>query len=86
MGRTGLVFKQKWPAYDPELARDEGAEIVLQVNGKVRGRVVVAFGTPNMQLEKLAVSNDRIQPFIEGKQIVKVVVVPDKLVNIVVKG
>ena len=85
LGRTGPVFKQPWPAYDPELARDAEAEIVIQVNGKVRGRILVAFGTPNEALEKTALSDPKVQTFLNGKQIVKIVVVPDKLVNIVVK-
>jgi leucyl-tRNA synthetase len=86
MGRTGPVFKQPWPAYDEELARDAGAEVVIQVNGKLRSRIVVPFGTPREELERLALKDDRIQPFLDGKQIVKIVAVPDKLVNIVVKG
>ena len=45
LGRTGPVFKQPWPAYDPELAREEEAEVVIQVNGKVRSRLAVPFGT-----------------------------------------
>jgi leucyl-tRNA synthetase len=86
MGRTGPVFKQQWPAFDEELAREEGAEVVLQVNGKVRSKVTVPFGTSKADLEKIALEDDRIQTFVAGKQIVKIVVVPDKLVNIVVKG
>ncbi|MDQ6758408.1 MAG: class I tRNA ligase family protein, partial [Acidobacteriota bacterium] len=85
LGRTGPVFKQQWPAYDPELARDAEADIVIQVNGKVRGRISVAFGTPNDTLEKRALSDSKVQTFVKDKQIVKIVVVPDKLVNIVVR-
>ncbi|HYZ86236.1 MAG TPA: leucine--tRNA ligase [Bryobacteraceae bacterium] len=86
MGREGLVFKQSWPVSDPELAKEDGAEVVLQVNGKVRGRVLVAFGTDRGELEKIAMADTKMRPFLEGKQVVKVVVVPDKLVNVVVKG
>jgi leucyl-tRNA synthetase len=86
MGREGLVFKQPWPTFDDELAREEGAEIVLQVNGKIRSKVMLPFGTEKTVLEQVALRDDKIQPFIEGKQIVKIVIVPDKLVNIVVKG
>jgi leucyl-tRNA synthetase len=84
-GKAGPVFQHAWPAYDPALARDEEAEIVIQINGKVRGRVYVAFGTPRETLEKQAMSDAKIQPLLDGKQVVKVIVVPDKLVNIVVK-
>jgi leucyl-tRNA synthetase len=86
IGMTGPVFRQQWPEYSEELAREEGAEVVLQVNGKVRSRVIVPFATPREELEKIAVSDDKTRPFISGKQIVKIVVVPDKLVNVVVKG
>ena len=84
-GREGPVFSHAWPRYDPELAREEEAEVVIQVNGKLRGRVNVAFGTPRESLEKLALSDTKVQPLLNGKQVVKVIVVPDKLVNIVVK-
>jgi leucyl-tRNA synthetase len=59
--------------------------VVIQVNGKVRGRIAVAFGTPNDALEKTALSDAKIQTLVKDKQILKIVVVPDKLVNIVVK-
>jgi leucyl-tRNA synthetase len=84
-GREGPVFRHAWPEYDPELAREEEAEVVIQVNGKLRGRINVAFGTPREALEKLALNDTKVQPLLDGRQIVKVIVVPDKLVNIVVK-
>ena len=85
MGRTGPVFKQPWPKYDAGLAKESAAEVVLQINGKLRGRLVVAFGTGKDELEALALADSKIQPLLTGKQIVRVVVVPDKLVNIVVR-
>ena len=84
-GRQGPVFHHAWPEYDPELAREEEAEVVIQVNGKLRGRINVAFGTPREALEKLALADTKVQPLLDGKQVVKVIVVPDKLVNIVVR-
>ncbi len=84
-GRPGPVFRHAWPKYDPELAREEEAEVVIQVNGKLRGRVNVAFGTPREALEKLVLGDTKVQPLLDGKQVVKVIVVPDKLVNIVVR-
>jgi leucyl-tRNA synthetase len=84
-GRPGPVFRQAWPAYDAELAREDEAEVVIQVNGKLRGRVNVAFGTTREALEKLVLADTKVQPLLDGKQIVKIVVVPDKLVNIVVR-
>ncbi len=86
LGRTGPVFRQPWPDYDPELAREEMAEIVLQVNGKVRSRLNAPFGTPREELERQALADEKIRSYIAGKAVAKVVVVPDKLVNVVVKG
>jgi leucyl-tRNA synthetase len=85
LGRSGPVFRQPWPAFDPALAKEDAADVVLQVNGKVRGRLSVPFGTPQAEIEKLALADPKAQPFIEGKQVVKTIVVPDKLVNIVVR-
>ena len=84
-GKPGPVFHHPWPAYDPELAREEEAEIVIQVNGKVRGHIYVQFGTAREALEKHAMADTKVRSFLDGKQVVKVIVVPDKLVNIVVK-
>jgi leucyl-tRNA synthetase len=85
LGREGPVFRQPWPAFDPELAKDDEAEIVVQVNGKLRGRFSAPFGTPAAELESRARADEKVQPFLAGKQVVKVVAVPDKLVNIVVR-
>src|SRR5579863_8842320 len=85
LGRKGPVFRQAWPAYDEELAKEDAADVVLQVNGKVRGRIAVPFGAPQAELEKRALADPKTQPFVAGKQVVKVIVVPDKLVNIVVR-
>jgi leucyl-tRNA synthetase len=85
LGRKGPVFRQPWPTHDEQLAQEDAAEIVLQVNGKVRGRMLVPFGTSEDELKKLALADPKVQPSIDGKQVAKMIVVPDKLVNIVVK-
>ena len=85
LGRQGPVFKQPWPEYDEELAREEEVEVVVQVNGRVRSHIRVPLGTPREELERLALQDDKIRSFVEGKQIVRVIVVPDKLVNVVVR-
>ena len=85
LGRDGPVFRQSWPTFDPELAKEDEAEIVVQVNGKLRARIFAAFGTPKEELQARALADDKIRPLLEGKQVVKVIVVPDKLVNVVVK-
>jgi len=86
LGRTGPVCRQAWPEFDPELAREEEAEIVVQVNGKLRSRLTAPFGTPKEELERLARADEKVASQLDGKQVVKVIVVPDKLVNIVVRS
>ncbi len=86
LGREGAVFRQPWPSFDPELAREEDLEIPVQINGKLRGRIHVPHGAAREELERRARTDDKIQSYLDGKQIVKVIVVPDKLVNLVVKG
>jgi leucyl-tRNA synthetase len=85
LGKEGPVFRQPWPRFDPELAKEDEAEVVVQVNGKLRSRIYAPFGTPREQLEARALADERVQPFLDGKQVVKVITVPDKIVNIVVK-
>jgi leucyl-tRNA synthetase len=85
LGNSGPVFRESWPAFDENLAKEDLAEIPVQVNGKLRGHLRVAFGTGKEELERLALAHEKILPFITGKQIVKVIVVPDKLVNVVAK-
>ena len=58
---------------------------MVQVNGKLRSRFAAPFGTPGEELEARALADEKVKPFLEGKQVVKVIVIPDKLVNIVVK-
>jgi leucyl-tRNA synthetase len=84
-GGVGPLFKQSWPAYDPDLAREPEAEVVLQINGKVRSRMLVPFGTPRNDLERLAVEDEKMKPLLAGKTIAKIISVPDKLVNLVVR-
>jgi len=74
-----------WPVADPELARKEELEIPVQVNGKLRSRVVVAPDITEADLRALALADSKVQSFIDGHQVVKVIVVPQRLVNVVVK-
>jgi leucyl-tRNA synthetase len=85
LGKEGPVFRQTWPAFDADLAREDEAEIVVQVNGKVRSRMLAPFGMDKDAVQSLAMADEKVQPFVAGKEVVKVVTVPDKLVNIVVK-
>jgi leucyl-tRNA synthetase len=86
LGHQGPVFHEAWPEYDPELAREPEAEIPVQVNGKLRSRIYAPFGSSNDELQQRALADEKVQAFVAGKQMVRVIVVPDKLVNIVVKG
>lgn len=74
-----------WPSYDESKLVEDEIEIVLQIKGKVRAKVVVSKDSSREDLEKIALANDKIQAEIAGKDIVKVIAVPNKLVNIVVK-
>ncbi|MGH9623608.1 MAG: class I tRNA ligase family protein, partial [Bryobacteraceae bacterium] len=85
LGHDGPVFRQPWPAFDPELAKEDLLEIPVQVNGKLRGHIHVALGAPKEELEQLALANEKVKVFLEDKRIVKTIVVPDKLVNLVAK-
>ena len=85
LGLQGPIFRQPWPVADPELAKEDAIDVPVQVNGKLRGRVRVAIGTAKEELERLALADEKVLPWIEGKQVAKIIVVPDKLVNIVVK-
>jgi leucyl-tRNA synthetase len=83
-GHRGSIFTERWPEHDDALAVADSITLVVQVNGKVRARVDTARGQERAALEALALEQERVRPFIAGKTVRKVVVVPDKLVNIVV--
>ncbi len=85
LGHSDGVYSQKWPPYSAELAREEQIEIPVQINGKVRARIIVDVGLSEDQLRQRALDDPHGASLIAGKQIVKVVVVPNKLVNIVVR-
>jgi leucyl-tRNA synthetase len=84
LGEAGSVHRQSWPAYDPEAAKAEELEIPVQVDGKVRDRLVVPADTGAAELERLALESQRVRAFISDKTVRKVVVVPGKLVSVVV--
>lgn len=82
---AGLLKSAKWPVADPELARKEELEIPVQVNGKLRSRVIVSPDISEADLRALALADERVKSFIDGHVVVKVIVVPQRLVNVVVK-
>ena len=83
LGRTGFTYHVNWPAGDESLAAENEVTIAVQVNGKLRDSFSAAAGTDNSTLESLATERERVRVHIDGKTIRKVVVIPDKLVNIV---
>ncbi len=82
----GSVHQQKWPAFDEEATKLAEIEIVLQINGKVRDKLMIPADTDREGMKKIAMELPRTQELTAGKTIVKVICVPKKLVNIVVKG
>ena len=83
LGNDGFVLKCQWPEADPELAREDQIEIPVQVNGKLRSRLSLARGTAREEVESIAKQDPKVQAHLNGKTIRKVVVIADKLVNIV---
>jgi leucyl-tRNA synthetase len=85
LGEQGSLLRAPWPKYDAELAKEEELEIPVQINGKLRGLIVVpADSTEEFVIER-ALSDEKVRAFIAGKQIVKKIYVPGKLLNLVVK-
>ncbi|MDT2812015.1 leucine--tRNA ligase [Vagococcus lutrae] len=83
LGNEGSITYVPWPEYDEHHLVEDTLEIVIQINGKVRERMMVARDTSQKELEELALANETIQAQIEGKTIRKIIAVPNKLVNIV---
>ena len=79
------VWEEPWPASDPAMLQAETFELVCQVNGKVRDRVVAPSGAPREELERLCLDTRGVQAHLDGHDVTKVIVVPDKLVNVVVR-
>ena len=86
LGNETFTFEEGWPKYDEELTKDHTFNLVIQVNGKVRDMVSAQIGISKDDAEKLALESEKAKKFIDGKEVMKVIVVPNKLVNVVVKG
>jgi leucyl-tRNA synthetase len=84
LGHEPGILKQRWPAVDEAALHRDQIELVLQVNGKVRGRITVSAGLDQAAVEAEAMANPQVQKWIEGKTVRKVIVVPGRLVNIAV--
>ena len=84
-GHSGSVHQQPWPAWDSELTQEELVQIAVQVNGKLRQVIEVAAQVGQTEVESLAMEQAKVQPYIAGKQITRVIYIPGKVLNIVVR-
>ncbi|MGP1618050.1 leucine--tRNA ligase [Peptostreptococcus stomatis] len=85
IGKEASVFDIGWPDYDKSAIQLDEVEIIVQVNGKVRNKINAPVGIDQDVMKNLALNDEKIKEFIEGKNVVKVIAIPSKLVNIVVK-
>jgi leucyl-tRNA synthetase len=85
LGEKGSLLKAPWPKYDPALAKEEELEIPVQINGKLRGKIVVPADASEDLIIERALAEEKVKAAIAGKQIIKKVYVPGKLLNLVVK-
>jgi leucyl-tRNA synthetase len=87
LGHAGGLLSEgpRWPVADTELARREELEIPIQVNGKLRSRVIAAPDVSEEDLQATALADERVQAVIDGHEVLKVIVVPRRLVNIVIR-
>jgi leucyl-tRNA synthetase len=85
LGEKGMLLETAWPVFDPGLATTPRVTLVVQVNGKVRGRLDVERGASEPEVLTLAREDDRIRPWVEGKELDRAVFVPDRLLNLVVR-
>lgn len=85
LGHDETLSYAQWPTYDESKLVDDEVEIVVQVLGKVRAKIIVAKDASKEEIEKVALADDKVQEYIADKNVVKIIVIPGKLVNIVVK-
>ena len=85
LGQDGPVLDVRWPTSDPTLAREDAVQIVIQINGKLRDRMMAPKGLSKAELSKRARNTERIRALLDGKQVLKVIEIPDRLVNFVAK-
>jgi leucyl-tRNA synthetase len=86
LGKEGVTYHAEWPTCDDELAKDDVVTVAIQVNGKLRDTIDVEIGLGNAEMEKIALSSEKVKIYTDDKEIKKVIVIPGRLVNIVVAG
>ena len=85
LGHPYSIHNQRWPVWDPVLAQDDAITLVVQVNGKVRDKIMVPVGTTETTAKQLALCSPKVQVFTTGKVLVQAIYVPDKLINFVMQ-
>ncbi|HEY3769425.1 MAG TPA: leucine--tRNA ligase [Candidatus Angelobacter sp.] len=85
LGEKGNLLRHPWPAFDPALAKEDETTYVIQINGKLRSHVVLPAESPEDLVRERALADEKIRTAMEGKEVVKVIVVAGKLVNVVVR-
>lgn len=85
-GNETSIFNETWPAFNPAALTKDEVEIVIQINGKIKERIMIPTSASDEEIKKLSLENDDMQKHLEGMNIVKVIVIKGRLVNIVVKG
>jgi leucyl-tRNA synthetase len=85
-GHSRSIFDESWPEFDAEKAKADTVTIAVQINGKLRETFDAAAGASKDELEKSALELEKVKAQLEGKELAKVIVVPGKIVNLVVKG
>jgi leucyl-tRNA synthetase len=84
-GFKGMLNQADWPKFDEEKTVDNEYEMVIQINGKIKEKVVLKADLSKEEIEKTVMADSKIQAILDGKTVVKTIIVPNKLVNIVVK-
>jgi len=85
LGKKDSVHNQSWPTYDKSAIIKDEIEIVIQINGKIKDKILVSLDLEQKEIEKRALNNEKILELIKDKNIIKIIGVPGKLVNIVIK-
>jgi leucyl-tRNA synthetase len=84
-GHENSIHQQAWPSFDPAAIVEDEITVVVQINGRVRERILVPVDITPQAMQEKALAEPKVQQLIEGKKVVKVIPVPGKLVNIVIK-
>ena len=78
------IHLEKWPEYDPKFLKEEKFELVIQINGKVRDKVLVSQGITEKEAKELAISQEKVKVWLEGKKVIKIIFIPGRLINLVI--